>query len=73
MNLTLVDFDDKSPYELIELLNTVVGELDEEQKKEKHANETPDEHNERVGGFLTILGFPAEHKPNFKHGDKKTV
>ena len=29
LNMTLVDFDDKTPYELLELLNTVLGSLDD--------------------------------------------
>lgn len=77
MNLTLVDFDDKPPFELIDILNTVLGELDENQKPDKHPNEMPDDHCERVCGFLIVLGYPSDFNPSFKRdlkqGDKKVI
>jgi intraflagellar transport protein 81 len=77
LGLSLVDFDDKSPFELVELMNSVLGELDETQQASKHPDETPEAHNERVCGFLTVLGFPSDFNPSFKRdlkqGDKKTI
>lgn len=76
-NLTLVDFDDKTPFELVELMDTVLGELDNSHQKSNHPDETPQDHTERLSGFLNILGFPNDFSPSFKHdlaqGDKKTV
>ncbi|CAI2387734.1 unnamed protein product [Moneuplotes crassus] len=76
-NLSLVDFDDKTPLELLELLNTVLGELDETHKAVDIRSETQDATTERICGFLTVLGFPFDLTPSLKrdvvHGDKKTI
>lgn len=73
MSMSLVDFDDKTPYELIDILNKVLGSLDEDQRPENHTNETPDAHSERVCQFLAVIGFPGDFKRDLKQGDKKTI
>jgi len=62
MGLSLVDFDDKTPFELVELLNTVVGEIDQDHKKKNYPNETPSDHSDRINGLLTVLGFGIDVK-----------
>jgi intraflagellar transport protein 81 len=63
--------------ELLELLNQVLGELDETHKKVDIRSETQDATNERICGFLTVLGIPMDFTPQLKrdvvHGDKKTI
>lgn len=63
--------------ELLELLNQVLGELDETHKKVDIRSETQDATTERIGGFLTVLGFPHQFTPALKrdlvHGDKKVI
>lgn len=63
--------------ELLELLNKVLGELDESHKKVDIRSETQDATTERICGFMTVLGFPYEFTPQLKrdvvHGDKKTI
>lgn len=44
-------------FELIELLNVVIGEIDADHKKSNYANETPSDHADRINGVLTVLGF----------------
>lgn len=54
-----------------------MGELDDSHKKIDIRSETQDATNDRICGFLTVLGFPVEFTPQFKrdvvHGDKKTI
>jgi intraflagellar transport protein 81 len=75
--LSLVEFDDKSPLELLELLNKVLGSLDEKHNKVDIRNETQDATSERVTGFLKGLGFPADFNVNMQRnivqGEKKTI
>lgn len=58
-------------------MNQVLGELDDSHKKVDIRSETQDATNDRICGFLTVLGFPIEFTPQFKrdvvHGDKKTI
>ena len=63
--------------ELLELLNQVLGELDEVYKQVDIRSETQDATTERICEFLTVLGFPYLFNPQLKidviHGDKKTI
>jgi hypothetical protein len=63
--------------ELLKLLNQVLGELDEIHKQVDIRYETQDETNERICGFLTVLGFPYLFNPQLKidviNGDKKAI
>lgn len=49
-------------FELIELLNVVIGEIDADHKKSNYANETPSDHADRINGVLTVLGFGIDVK-----------
>lgn len=63
--------------ELLELLNQVLGELDDLHKQVDIRSETQDATTERICGFLTVLGFPYLFNPALKrdvvHGDKKAI
>jgi hypothetical protein len=76
-NLSLVEFDDKPPMELMELLNKLLGHLDNTHLSVDIQKETQDKTQERVCGFLKILGYPSDFNPNFQrdvvHGDKRTL
>eukprot|EP00347_Sterkiella_histriomuscorum_P000891 403374126 len=76
-NLSLVEFDDKPPLELLELLNRLLGQLDNLHLAIDIQKETQDKTQERICGFLKVLGYPSDYSPNFMrdvvHGDKRTV
>jgi intraflagellar transport protein 81 len=76
-HLSMVEFDDKAPLELLELVNLVFGSLDKEHSGVDMQKETQDKTEERICGFLKVLGYPADFNPNFcrdvVHGDKKTI
>lgn len=77
-HLSMVEFDDKAPLELLELVNRVFEHLDaENQGGVDMQKETQDKTEERICGFLKILGYPSDFNPNFcrevVHGDKKTI
>jgi intraflagellar transport protein 81 len=63
--------------EILELLNKVLGELDESHKKIDIRSETQDATSERICGFLTVLGFPFHMTPQLRkdivHGEKRAV
>jgi len=64
-NLSLVEFDDKPPLENLELLNKVLGNLDEKHAGIDIQRETQDKTQERIVGYLKVLGYPADFNPNF--------
>lgn len=64
-NLSLVEFDDKPPLELLELLNRLLGSLDSQHTGIDIQKETQDKTQERVCGFLKVLGYPSDFNPNF--------
>jgi intraflagellar transport protein 81 len=76
-NLSLVEFDDKAPLELLELLNRLLGHLNSEHLSVDIQRETQDKTQERICGFLKVLGYPSDFNPNFQrdvvHGEKKTI
>lgn len=76
-NLSLVEFDDKAPLELLELLNRLLGHLDNTHLSVDIQRETQDKTQERICGFLKVLGYPSDFNPNFQrdvvHGEKKTI
>lgn len=76
-NLSLVEFDDKAPLEYLELLNRVLGHLDNQHLSIDIQRETQDKTQERICGFLKVLGYPSDFNPSFQrdvvHGEKKTV
>ena len=75
--LSMVEFDDKAPLELLELVNKVFTHLDKSHESVDMQKETQDKTEERICGFLKVLGYPADFNPNFcrevVHGDKKTL
>ena len=77
MNLSLVEFDDKAPLELLEMLNQVLGNLDDTHMKVDIQRETQDKTQERICGYLKVLGYPSDFSPNYQrdvvHGEKKTI
>ena len=64
-NLSLVEFDDKAPLELLELLNKVLGSLDPQHASVDIQRETQDKTQERIIGYLKVLGYPCDFNPNF--------
>lgn len=76
-NLSLVEFDDKAPLEYLELLNRVLGHLDNQHLSIDIQRETQDKTQERICGFLKVLGYPSDFNPSFQrdvvHGEKKTI
>jgi len=76
-NLSLVEFDDKPPLELLELLNRLLGHLDPIHLSVDIQKETQDKTQDRVCGFLKVLGYPSDFNPNFMrdviHGKKRTL
>jgi len=76
-NLSLVEFDDQAPLEYLELLNKLLGHLDEQHKHIDIQRETQDKTQERICGFLKVLGYPSDFNPNFQrdvvHGEKRTI
>jgi len=76
-NLSLVEFDDLAPLELLELLNKILGNLDDIHSTVDIQRETQDKTQERICGFLKVLGYPSDFNPNFQrdvvHGEKKTI
>jgi intraflagellar transport protein 81 len=76
-NLSLVEFDDKAPLEYLELLNRVIGALDDTHLKVDIQRETQDKTQERICGFLKVLGYPSDFNPSFQreivHGERRTI
>ena len=64
-NLSLVEFDDKAPLELLELLNRVLGQLDKQHLAIDIQRETQDKTQERICGFIKVLGYPSDFNPSF--------
>ena len=73
----MVEFDDKAPLELLEMVNRVFAHLDKSHETVDLQKETQDKTEERVCGFLKVLGYPSDFNPNFcrdvVHGEKKTL
>ena len=76
-HLSMVEFDDKAPLELLELVNRVFAHLDKVHESVDLQKETQEKTEERICGFLKVLGYPSDFNPNFcrdvVHGEKKTL
>lgn len=76
-NLSMVEFDDKPPIELLEMVNKVFAHLDKSHESVDQQKEPQEKTEERVCGFLKVLGYPADFNPNYcrdvVHGEKKTL
>ena len=64
-NLSMVEFDDKSPFELLELINRVFAHIDKSHESVDMEKETQEETVERICGFLKALGYPCDFNPNY--------
>lgn len=51
--------------ELLELLNRILGHLDNIHLSIDIQKETQDKTQERICGFLKVLGYPSDFNPNF--------
>lgn len=73
----MVEFDDKAPLELLELVNKVFAHLDKAHEDINMQKETQEKTEERICGFLKVLGYPCDFNPNYcrdvVHGEKKTL
>jgi intraflagellar transport protein 81 len=76
-HLSMVEFDDKAPLELLELVNRVFSHLDKSHEGVNMQKETQEKTEERICGFLKVLGYPCDFNPNYcrdiVHGEKKTL
>lgn len=76
-HLSMVEFDDKAPLEYLELINRIFAHLDKVHEAVDMQKETQDKTEERICGFLKVLGYPSDFNPNFcrdiVHGEKKTM
>merc|ERR1719464_719211 len=76
MDLSLVGFDEKDPYELMEILTEVLSFLDPKQKADLQ-EEKPEAMYQRISEFLRILSyqctFDMEFQSGLMSGDKNTV
>ena len=74
-HLSMVEFDDKAPLELLELINRVFSHLDKTHEAVDMQKETQEKTEERICGFLKVLGYPCDFNPNYcrdiVHGEKK--
>ena len=76
-HLSMVEFDDKAPLELLELVNRVFTHLDNSHESVDMQKETQEKTEERVCGFLKVLGYPCDFNPTYcrdiVHGEKRTL
>ena len=62
-HLSMVEFDDKAPLELLELINRVFAHLDKTHESIDMQKETQEKTEERICGFLKVLGYPPPEEP----------
>lgn len=79
MNLTMVAFDEKSPFELLEVVNEVMAHLSSVHRIDLR-DETPDATAQRMLEFLRVLNYklppnlePAQAKQALLHGDPRLI
>lgn len=76
-HLSMVEFDDKAPLELLEMVNQVFASLDKSHQDVDMQKETQQKTEERICGFLKVLGYPCDFNPNYcrdiVHGEKKAI
>eukprot|EP00921_Rhytidocystis_pertsovi_P004872 GHVQ01008471.1.p1 GENE.GHVQ01008471.1~~GHVQ01008471.1.p1 ORF type:complete len:567 (-),score=87.88 GHVQ01008471.1:2457-4157(-) len=77
LNLSIVGFDEKQPFELLQTLNVVLEYLDSQLHKTDLRDEDPESMYRRIAQFLMVLGFTSVHGENFRDGlitgDKKII
>merc|ERR1719498_2104736 len=79
MNLTMVAFDEKSPFELLEVVNEVMAHLSTQHRIDLR-DETPDATAQRMLEFLRVLNYklppnlePQQAKQALLHGDPRLI
>merc|ERR1719421_2302581 len=76
MDLSLVGFDEKEPFELMEILKKVMVHLDSKHDVDLR-EENPEAMYQRIGEFLHVLGYRCSYDIEFQNGvmsgDKNTV
>ena len=61
MTLTMVAFDEKTPFELLEVVNEVMADLSEQHKVDLR-DETPEATATRMLDFLRVLNYKSPHQ-----------
>lgn len=73
----MVEFDEKAPLELLELVNHIFTHLDNVHESVDMELETQQDTEKRVCGFLKVLGYPCDFNPNYcrdiVQGEKLTL
>ena len=59
MRLTLVAFDEKSPFELLEIVNAIMAQLSTDHQIDLR-DETPDATAQRMLDFLRVLNYKMQ-------------
>jgi len=76
MGLSLVTFDEKQPFEQIEVLNAILIVLDKKHDVDLR-EEQPDAMYQRIGEFLHVLGYKCAYDIQFQQGivtgDKRLI
>jgi len=79
MNLTMVAFDEKSPFELLEVVNEVMAQLSSQHRVDLR-DETPEATATRMLDFLRVLNYrlppqldPQQAKQALLHGDPQMI
>ena len=79
MQLTMVAFDEKSPFELLEVMNEVMAHLSAQHRVDLR-DETPDATAQRMLDFLRVLNYkmppqlePQMAKQALLHGDPQLI
>ena len=74
-HLSMVEFDDKAPLELLELINRVFAHLDKTHESVDMQKETQEKTEERACGFFKVLGYQYNFNPiycrDIVYGEKK--
>lgn len=73
----MVELDDKAPLEYLEYVNKVFADLDNSHKGVDMQKETQEKTEQRICGFLKVLGYPSDFNPNYcrdiVNGEKRTL
>ncbi|KAF4675879.1 hypothetical protein FOL47_007120 [Perkinsus chesapeaki] len=67
MGMSLIQFDELSPYDLLLLVNKVIITLDAKHKVDME-NEKIDATYQRMTEFISVLGYPSDYGQSFRDG-----
>ena len=70
MRLTLVAFDEKSPFELLEIVNAIMAQLSTEHQIDLR-DETPDSTANRMTDYLKVLNFKQVCAPGLQRPQQR--